>query len=280
MFLLEVSLGYQCDTLRYRFAWAFWCLSVSILPIYPNQHLRFACAWHFHSNARTSWFFFLKICISLIGPILLPKLILRSNTVHLQHWSVCPQGMLPHSSAISGRPCLKGFPDLQDFCVIFNFTQSNKFFICLFIRSHENCLSWLLTRKSPEVPLCRRSFAVYMPSILRRRCSCWEVSLHYRSTAWEICQLHQVETEWRSPTFWEQEQVKPHFVDFQGRSNLVLFRKHHRSRWLNWWDPASPLYRRIHWRWRACFHSLSSVLLSGYWCILSGLDTSVQDTHP
>ena len=35
-----------------------------------------------------------------------------------------------------------------------------------------------------------------------------------------------------------------------------------------------------HWRWSACFHHVASILLWWNFCILSGLDAFVQDTHP
>ena len=63
-------------------------------------------------------------------------------------WSVSfPAKYAEQSCAVSCRPCLKEFPDLQDFRVICNFTESIKFFVCLFVRSFDNSLFYLLVRK-------------------------------------------------------------------------------------------------------------------------------------
>ena len=93
---------------------------------HPNQYLKVARAWHLRINASAS---FLVVKISVIGPVLLPGLVHRSNhpPSTLVGLSVSPQGMLSIPSLfLAGQE----FPDLKDFCVIYNFTEWINFFVC------------------------------------------------------------------------------------------------------------------------------------------------------
>ena len=73
--------------------------------------------------------FLLVVKISVIGPVLLPGLVLRSfhPPSTLVGLSVSPQSMLSIPSLfLAGQE----FTDLKDFCVIYNFTEWINFFVC------------------------------------------------------------------------------------------------------------------------------------------------------
>ena len=90
------------------------------------------------------------------------------------------------------------FPDLQDFCVIHNFTHSIKFFFCF------------------SFTLSTSVFLVCWMGESRRFPSPVDLSLF---------SLYRVETEWRIPRLFEQDQLKLCFVDFQERSCCPFHKK-------------------------------------------------------
>ena len=161
-----------------------WCLALS------HQCPRFLLCW--------------KYSFSLIGPILLLGLILRSNCPPstLVGLSTSPQGMLSNPALFrASLVWMKELPDLQDFCVICTLTESIKFFVCLFVHSFDNWHSCWLIRLSQEVSLCRRSFAVCMPSILQKVMPLLRgfPPLSEHSLRHFQLQKAKVEAEWRSP---------------------------------------------------------------------------------
>ena len=146
IFLLKVSLCSHCETDCGRFPsaplmshcfdflselrcwlpqsvdnfWNFVCARV-----YPNQHLKVLRAWHFHINARPSFF------VENIDSFDWSNS--ASRTDSSEYTSTCLTGgsvNFSAHSALSGTvscwPCFKVFPDLQEFCVVRIFSQSNE----------------------------------------------------------------------------------------------------------------------------------------------------------
>ena len=170
MCLLKVSLCSQCDPFCSKFPWALSCLIVLIFfqnygvgccnlstiltfvcaRVHPNQHLMVFRARHFHTNARAS--FDRPKNISLIGPILLPGLILRSKhpPITLVGLSASPQGV-------------KSIPELflgglvWRYCLISRFSA-----LSAFLRSQTNSLSFV------AFALSTTASVVYLLGISRR----------------------------------------------------------------------------------------------------------------
>ena len=187
------SLAIKCDTL-----WACWRLIVLIFFVrmtllidaiwrqlwtssehgfYPNQYLRVARAWHLHINASAS---FLVEKISVIGPVLLPGLALRSvcPSSTLLGLSVSPQGMLSIPALfLAGQE----FPDLKDFCVIYNFTEWIDFFVCFSVRSSTTVflVCWIGKQQFPSAVDLAFSACQVFPTWW---CSCSKVTLRCLST--------------------------------------------------------------------------------------------------
>ena len=112
----------------------------------PNQHLRVVRAWHFHSNARAS-FFVKPYFFRRFGPILLPELILRRTRppIELVGLSSSPKGwqsfpelflaaLLEGIARTSG--CLQNLQFLSrpSSLSLVTFALYDNFFCCVFIR--------------------------------------------------------------------------------------------------------------------------------------------------
>ena len=165
--MLKVSLRCQCDILCYRMPWTFWRLNVLIfwhndsigcrnlttilnfscepqLPKSISQDCSCVAFWHQCPRFLLFWKYLFPWSDQCCFQNWFFEII-----VSLQYWLVC---QLLRKICFSCRPCVNKFIDLQDFCVICNFTQSIKFFVCLFICSFDKCLSCLLIRKYPRFP--------------------------------------------------------------------------------------------------------------------------------
>ena len=128
-----------------------------------------------------------KVYISLIGPILLQGLILRSN---------CPPPTLAGLPASPpGTLSTEGIPRSSGFLRHLQFYTEQV--LCLSFRSLFRRLPFLFvgSKKGRKVSLCRRSFAFCTPNILKKVMLLLRGFPPLSEHNLRNCQLHKVDTE-------------------------------------------------------------------------------------
>ena len=112
--LPQGPLTFICDISYYKFPWDSW----GLIDLIINQNDGIEC-----SNLSTILNFVFTLTdiseLLMLGTFT-SMAELPEGMVHLQHWWMCPQGILSSPSLFLWRSCLMESSDLQDFSVIYN----------------------------------------------------------------------------------------------------------------------------------------------------------------